>query len=242
VLGVSSGASLGAVLVLATGAASVSASALPLGAGAGAAVTALLLLGVARRAAERTVSLLVLGVALSSLLSSITALVVALSLADYLVASQIVYWLMGGLEARTWDHALGGLVPIALASAFLVHRAPTLDALQLGELEAGVLGVDVLRARTELLLAGALLIGASVAIAGSVAFVGLLVPHVVRALVGARHRVLLPLSALAGAVFLIAADLVARIALAPRELPVGVITALLGAPALFVLATRRSRA
>jgi iron complex transport system permease protein len=242
VLGVSSGASLGAVLVIATGAAQLTPSALPLGAGAGAAAAALLLLAVAQSAAERTVSLLVLGVALSSLLSSVTALVVALSLADYLVASQIVYWLMGGLEARTWDHALGGLAPVLLGVSFLVHRGPTLDALQLGELEAGVLGVDVRRARTELVLATSLLVGASVAIAGSIAFVGLLVPHAVRLSIGARHRALLPASAAAGALFVVTADLVARTALAPREIPVGVVTALLGAPALFVIAARRSRA
>ncbi len=242
VLGVSSGASLGAVLVLSAGLAQLTPSALPLGAGSGAALAAMLLLSIARSAAERTVSLLVLGVALSSLLSSITALIVALSLADYLVASQIVYWLMGGLEARTWDHALGGLVPVLLASAFLLFRAPTLDALQLGEIEASVLGVDVPRARTELVLATSVLVGASVAIAGSIAFVGLLVPHAVRLVVGGRHRVLLPVASLAGALFVVAADLVARAALAPREVPVGVVTALLGAPALFVIAARRSRA
>lgn len=242
VLGVSSGASLAAVLVIATGAASISASVLPLAAAAGAAGAALALVLVASGAAERTVSLLVLGVALSSLLSAITALVVALSLADYLVASQIVYWLMGGLEARTWDHALGGLAPVALASVFLVARAPTLDALSLGEIEASVLGVDVRRARVELVLATSVLVGTSVAIAGSIAFVGLLVPHLVRLVAGGRHGSLVPLAGAVGALFVVAADLVARSVLAPRELPVGVVTALLGAPALFFIARARSRA
>ncbi len=241
VLGVSSGASLAAVIVIATGAARLSPSILPLAAAAGAAGAALLLVVVATGAAERTVSLLVLGVALSSLLSAITALVVALSLADYLVASQIVYWLMGGLEARTWDHALGGLVPVAIASAFLLLRAPTLDALSLGEIEASVLGVDVRRARVELVLATSVLVGTSVAIAGSIAFVGLLVPHVVRLVAGARHGRLLPLAGVVGALFVVAADLIARSVLAPRELPVGVVTALLGAPALFFIARARSR-
>jgi len=242
VLGVSSGASLAAVIVIATGAARLSPSVLPLAAAAGAAGAALLLVVVATGAAERTVSLLVLGVALSSLLSAITALVVSLSLADYLVASQIVYWLMGGLEARTWDHALGGLVPVVIASAFLFVRAPTLDALSLGEIEASVLGVDVRRARVELVLATSVLVGTSVAIAGSIAFVGLLVPHVVRLVAGARHGRLVPLAGVVGALFVVAADLIARSVLAPRELPVGVVTALLGAPALFLIARARSRA
>lgn len=242
VLGVSSGASLGAVLAIATGLAARSAGALPLSAALGAALAALLLVLLASSAAEKTVSLLVLGVALSSLLSSVTALVVALSLADYLVAQQIVYWLMGGLEARTWDHVLGGLGPIVLACALLWWRARELDALQLGEIEAAVLGVEVRSARLELVLAAALLVGTSVAIAGSIAFVGLLVPHAVRLVVGARHKVLLPLAALAGALFMMTADLAARSLLAPRELPVGVLTALLGAPLLFVLARQRSRA
>jgi len=242
VLGVSAGASLGAVLVIATGLAALSPSVLPLSAATGAALAAILLVALASSAAEKTVSLLVLGVALSSLLSAITALVVALSLADYLVAQQIVYWLMGGLEARTWDHVLGGLGPIAVATLFLVWRARELDALQLGEIEASVLGVDVRRARLELVLATAILVGTSVAIAGSIAFVGLLVPHVVRLLAGARHGTLVPLAGLTGALFVVAADLLARTVLSPRELPVGVVTALLGAPALFVIARARSHA
>lgn len=242
VIGVSAGASLGAALAIASGLAARSAGALPFAAASFAAMTALVLVALASSAAERTVSLLVLGVALSSLLSSITALVVALTLADYLVAQQIVYWLMGGLDARTWDHVWGGLPPVLAAVAFLAYRAPELDALQLGEVEASVLGVDVRRARIELVLAAALLVGASVAIAGSIAFVGLLVPHAVRLLVGARHRALVPLSAFAGAVFVVFADLVARTVMAPSELPVGVITAILGAPALFFIARARSRA
>ncbi|MFN7697625.1 MAG: FecCD family ABC transporter permease [Deltaproteobacteria bacterium] len=242
VLGVSAGAGLGAVLAIATGLAAASASVLPLSAAVGAAITAVLLVVIASSAAERTLSLLVLGVALSSLLSSMTAIVVALSLADYLVTQQLVYWLMGGLEARTWDHVLGGLGPVLVASVFLFSRARELDGLSLGALEASVLGVDVRRARLELVLATAVLVGTSVAVAGSVAFVGLLVPHAVRLLVGARHAALVPASGLAGALFVVLADLAARTALAPRELPVGVVPALLGAPALFALARARSRA
>lgn len=242
VLGVSAGASLGAVLAIATGLAATSASVLPLSAALGAALAALVLVAMASSAAERTISLLVLGVALSSLLSSVTAVIVALSLADYLVAQQIVYWLMGGLEARTWDHVLGGVGPVLVATLFLLWRARELDALALGEIEAAVLGVDVRRARLELVLATALLVGTSVAVAGSIAFVGLLVPHAVRLAIGARHGALLPAAGLAGALFVVVADLLARTVLAPRELPVGVVTALLGAPALFAIARARSRA
>lgn len=242
VLGVTSGASLAAVAAIASGLAHASASVLPAAAAAGAALSSLVLIGTARDASERTVSLLVLGVALSSALSAVTALVVALSLEEYLVAQQIVYWLMGGLEARTWHHALGGIVPIAVGTSWIARRAPVLDALALGETEAGALGVDVPRARLEIVVASALAVGTSVAIAGSIGFVGLLVPHLVRSLVGGAHARLVPLAAATGAVLLVLADLVARAALAPREIPVGVVTALIGAPTLFFVARHRSRA
>lgn len=236
ILGVSSGASLAAVLCIASGLASTSPRAISLAAFVGALAAALLLLRFTRSAREKNVSLLVVGAALSSLLGALTSLVLAASMASYLVAQQIVYWMMGGLEARTWAHASGALLPSLIGIAFLVYRAPELDALQLGESEALVLGVEVPRVRRELVLMTAILVGVSVAIAGSIGFVGLLVPHAMRRIVGAHHRVLVPASALAGAILVVLCDLLARSLFTSFELPVGVLTALLGAPFLFVIA------
>ena len=236
ILGVSSGASLAAVVCIASGIAAASPRAIPLAAFVGALAAALLLLRFTRSAREKNVSLLVVGAALSSFLGALTSLVLAASMASYLVAQQIVYWLMGGLEARTWAHASGALLPALIGVGFLVFRAPELDALQLGESEAFVLGVDVPRVRRELVLMTAILVGISVAIAGSIGFVGLLVPHAMRRVVGAQHRLLIPASALAGAILVVLCDLLARSLFTSFELPVGVLTALLGAPFLFVIA------
>lgn len=242
VLGLTSGASLGAVSALALGLATTSASAVPVGAALGTGLAATLLVTVSRRSSEHVLSLLVLGVALASLLGALVSLVLSLSLADYVVAQSIVHWLLGGLEARSWDHVQGGLVPLAIGLAWIGARASALDALQLGELSAAVVGVDTRRVSTELLVALALVVGTSVALAGSIGFVGLLVPHAARLAVGARHARLLPVAALLGAVLVVTADLVGRIVLPLGEVPVGVVTALLGAPALFVLAARKAAA
>ena len=236
ILGISSGAGLAAVLCIASGMAATSPRAIPSAAFAGALIAALLLLRFAQRARERTVSLLVVGAALSSFLGALTSLVLAASMASYLVSQQIVYWLLGGLEARTWEHATGAFVPTLLGIGLFVFRAPELDALQLGESEAAVLGVDVPRTQRELVLMNAILVGVSVAIAGSIGFVGLLTPHVMRRVVGAHHRVLVPASALAGAILVVVCDVLARSLFTSFELPVGVLTALLGAPFLFAIA------
>ena len=236
ILGVSSGASLAAVVCIASGVASTSPRVIPLAAFGGALAAALLLLHFARMSRERNVSLLIVGAALSSFLGALTSLVLAASMASYLVSQQIVYWLLGGLEARTWEQATGAFFPTLIGILFFVFRGPELDALQLGESEAAVLGVDVPRVRRELLLMNAVLVGVSVAIAGSIGFVGLLVPHALRRIVGAQHRVLVPASALAGAVLVVLCDLIARSLFTSFELPVGVLTALLGAPFLFAVA------
>ena len=159
----------------------------------------------------------------------------------WLVAQGIVFWMMGGLDSRTWAHVWisAPFVVTGLVAALLQSR--TLDLLLLGEDTAAALGVDVEASKRLLVLTSAVLTGASVAVAGLVGFVGLVVPHAVRLVLGPGHRTLLPASAIAGATFLIACDLVARTVRPPAEIRLGVVTALCGAPLFLVLLLRNLR-
>jgi iron complex transport system permease protein len=245
ILGVSPGAALGAVVTIYCGLAARAVWVLPLGAFAGAAADAVLIFGIASRHGRGrvfTTTLLLVGVAVGALNVSLTTFVLSLSLSSYDVGRQIVYWLLGGLDGRTWDHLWLGGPAILLGSAVIVGHARELDALLLGELGAQSVGVDVGRVRLRLVVAVALVVGAAVAVAGPIGFVGLLVPHLVRLVVGAGHRALLPFSFVGGAVFVVWADLLARTALAPAEIPVGVVTAALGAPFFLALLVRRGAA
>lgn len=242
VLGVSSGASLGAVLAITLHLAGRAVWALPVCAFLGAAADAWLVLAIASgRGGGRLFSgtLLLVGVAVGALNVSLTTFILSVSLSSYDAGRQVVYWLLGGLEARTWDHLVLGAPAILVGLAIILASARELDALLLGELGAASVGVDVPRVRLRLVLASALVVGAAVAIAGPIGFVGLLVPHVVRLIVGAGHRALLPLSFVGGGVFLVVADLVARTLLAPAEIPVGVVTAAVGAPIFLALLLRK---
>jgi iron complex transport system permease protein len=241
VLGVSSGASLGAVLAISSGLAGRAVWALPLAAFLGAAADALVVFGIAaRRGRGRLFSgtLLLVGVAVGALNVSLTTFVLSAALARYDAGRQIVYWLLGGLEARTWDHVWLGAVPMLVGVAVIAAHARELDALLLGELGASSVGVDVTRVRLRVVWATALVVGTAVAIAGPIGFVGLLVPHLVRLGVGPGHRALLPLAFLGGGLFLVVADIAAR-TLSAREIPVGVMTAAIGAPTFLILLLRR---
>jgi iron complex transport system permease protein len=178
---------------------------------------------------------LLTGYAVSSLLAAGLAVTMWLS-GDSL--RQIFFFLLGGLDGISWEQLAGALLPLGIGAAVLLSRARSLNGLLLGEETAAHLGIDVRRERVVLLAAASLVTAASVAIAGLIGFVGLVVPHVVRVLVGPNARRVLPLSALWGGAFLAACDLLARI---PGEVPVGVVTALVGAPFfLWVLARARS--
>jgi iron complex transport system permease protein len=242
VLGISSGASLGAVLAIFFHLAGRLVWTLPLCAFAGAALDAVLVFAIAaRRGRGRlfTGTLLLVGVAVMALNTSLTTFVLSVSMSSYDVGRQVVYWLLGGLEGRTWDHLGLGAPPILIGAAFVAAHARELDALMLGELGAQSVGIDVPRVRLRLILATAVVVGAAIAVAGPIGFVGLLVPHVVRLAVGPAHRTLLPLSFLGGGVFLVVADVVARTLLVGTEIPVGVVTATVGAPVFLALLVRR---
>lgn len=240
VIGVSSGAALGASLAIAfrpaIGLAGL--GAVPVAAFAGAILTVLAVYSIARVGREVPVgNLLLSGIALGSLLSALVSVVIIYSRTSL---DQIVFWLMGSLAGRGWTH-LGVAVPyLVVGSAVLLYLARDLNALLLGEEEAAHLGVAVDRTKKIILAAASLLTAAAVATCGIVGFVGLVVPHIVRLVTGPDHRTLLPVSALGGALLLVTADLLARTAVRPAELPVGVVTALIGAP-FFLYLLRRSR-
>jgi iron complex transport system permease protein len=242
ILGVSSGASLGAVLAIFFGLATRVVWSLPVCAFMGAAGTALAVFAIAaKRGRGRlfTTTMLLVGVAMGALNVSLTTFVLALSLSSYDVGRQVMSWLLGGLDGRTWDHLALGAPAILAGSAVVLAHARDLDALLLGEISAQSVGVEVARVRLVVIVATSLIVGASVAVAGAIGFVGLLVPHGLRLVVGPTHFTLLPLSLLVGGVFVVLADLVARTLLSPAEIPVGVVTAALGAPFFLMLLVRR---
>ncbi|MFB6173998.1 MAG: vitamin B12 ABC transporter permease BtuC [Halobacteriales archaeon] len=224
IIGVSSGAAVGAVAVI------VLPLSVPFGTEAAAFAGALLAaFGVYLIASEagRTpvATLLLAGVAVQALLGAVVSFMLVLSREGL---RQAVYWLMGHLHASTWGDVAIAL-PVALGGFLLVLPfAPDLNALVLGEEDAHAVGVEVERTKRLLLAAASLVTAIAVSVAGVIGFVGLIVPHVMRLLVGPDHRVLLPASAFAGAVFLVATDTIARLGAA--ELPVGIVTAVLGAP------------
>jgi len=240
--GVGPGAVLGAVTMFVTGWSSISLAALPVAAMVLAFASLLLVYGIATRDGVAPVTTLLLaGIAVGAFLTALSSLLLSLNIVTWQVAQDIVFWMMGGLDSRTWAHVWlsGPFVAVGVVSALALSR--TLDLLLLGEENAAALGVDVEAAKRIVLATSALLTGASVAAAGLVGFVGLVVPHAVRLLLGPGHRTLVPASAVAGGAFLIACDLVARTVRPPAEIRLGVVTALCGAPFFLFLLLRQLR-
>jgi iron complex transport system permease protein len=242
VLGISSGASLGAVLAILFRLGGRTVVALPACAFLGAAGDALLVFAIAaRRGRGRlfTGTLLLVGIAVAGLNISLTTFALSLALASYDVGREVQYWLLGGLAGRTWDHLWLSTPAVLVGTAIIAAHARDLDALLLGETAAQSVGVDVPRVRVRLVLATSLVVGAAVAVSGPIGFVGLLVPHIFRLTVGPTHRALLPLSFFGGGVFLVVADIVSRTAIPPRQIPIGVVTAVVGAPVFLGLIVRK---
>ena len=239
IVGVSAGAALGATAALsqaidfwALGVHSTSVFAF-----AGALGVTFLVYGISVRGGRVPVSVLLLtGVAVGSLAAALTSVLLITSEGHL---HRIIYWLLGSLASRRWEH-VRMIWPFALAGAVVVHLfARDLNLILQGEENAQHLGVQVERVKRILLVATALLTAAAVAVSGIIGFVGLVVPHVMRMVVGPDHRRLFPASALGGAILLVAADIVARSLFAPTEVPVGVITSILGCPFFLYLLSRR---
>ena len=207
----------------------------------GGVVASLAVYGLARyEGRTETVTLILTGVAVTAIVSAAIGLLIAR--ADDAELRDIVFWSMGSLGGATWA-VVGATAPcVAIGVAVVCLRARELDLMTLGEREASHLGVDTERSRLILVLAVALATGAAVAVAGVIAFVGLVVPHLVRLAAGPAHAIVLPGSALGGAALVVLADVVARTAAAPVELPLGVITSLAGGPFFLWLLWRTRRA
>lgn len=227
-IGVSSSAALGAVLALQTGLAATYALALPLAALAGAGVSVVLVLAMAGPRGG-ALALILAGIAISALTASLTSLVLNLSPNPF-AAMEIVYWMMGSLADRSMTHVWLAAPFMLAGMAALMTLGRGLDALTLGEDAAQTMGVNLTRLRLVLILGTAASVGAGVAVAGAVGFVGLVVPHILRPLVGARPSRLLPASALGGAAMLLAADIATRLIAPDQDLKLGVLTAIIGAP------------
>lgn len=236
-LGVTSGASVGAaaVLLFAGGATTLVLSG---AAFLGAAAAIVAVFAVARTGGPITSTRLVLaGVAVAYALSSATSFLIFASDSRDGVRA-VLFWMLGGLYRGGWSVVgIPGAV-VAITAALLWLWGRHLDLLAIGDETALGLGIDPVRMRTRLTLLVALTVGAVVSVSGAIGFVGLVVPHVGRRLVGGEHRHLLPVAALTGAAFLVVSDVVARTAFAPRELPVGIVTAVIGAPFLIGLVRR----
>ncbi|MCU4652228.1 iron ABC transporter permease [Roseibacterium sp. SDUM158016] len=227
-IGVSGSAALGAVIALQTGVAASFALALPLAALTGSLVAVLLILALAGPRGE-SLTLILAGIAISALAGALTSLVLNLSPNPFAV-SETVFWMLGSLADRSFRHVWIALPFVALGWFLLSRTARGLDALTLGEDAAASLGIGLTRLRLMLVIGTAAAVGASTAVAGAIGFVGLVVPHLLRPLVGGQPGRLLPASALGGAAMVLAADVAVRFILPDRDLKLGVLMALVGAP------------
>lgn len=241
VIGCSQGAAFGAVVAFVTGLASQSALWLPLFAFAGS-LAALFSVYTLATWAGRTpaATLLLAGIALGSLMAAATSLLISWNFVNWQVAAEIVFWMMGGLDGRSWTHVWICAPFIAAGISVALWYARDLDLMLLGEETSASLGVEVESVKRVVLCTAALLTGAAVAVSGVIGFVGLVVPHIIRLVLGPSHRTLLPASLLGGAVFLILCDILARTVHPATELRLGVVTAMFGAP-LFIYLLRRKR-
>ena len=240
ILGVSTGGSLGAVIAIATGLAGVSPLFLPALAVAGALAAAFLIYAISSYRGKTSLLFVVLaGLAISSFFNGLVSAV--LLFARQYEVSQFIFWTMGGFDGRTWRHVLTALPVLLPGLGVMAWFARELNLFSLGEEGAQSLGLNVEATKRILLAATAVVAGVAISVSGPVGFVGLLIPHLFRMLVGPDHRVLLPASALGGSLFLILCDLIGRTLAPPLEIRVGIITAVLGSPYFLFLILRAQR-
>jgi len=239
VVGVSGGAAFGAVLVFYSGLAALSPLILPAGGILAALLVGALLFAVAGKGMSTT-TLILAGVAINSLAGALISLTLNLAPNPY-AAMESMFWLMGSLADRSFSHVWVALGPMVVGWVMLLSTARALDALSLGEATARTLGFDLRRVRAMVVGGVALSVGAATAVAGVIGFVGLIVPHLVRPLVGHRPGRLLIASGLSGASLTLAADVAVRLIPTRPELQLGVVTAIIGAPFLFSLVWRYRR-
>ncbi|MFD1796558.1 iron ABC transporter permease [Paracoccus aurantiacus] len=238
-IGVSASAALGAVIALQTGLATALALALPLSALTGAVIAVGLILLLAGPGGG-SLGLILAGVAISAFAGALTSLVLNLSPNPF-AAGEIVFWMMGSLADRSWLHVAIAAPIMAAGAALLWGSGRGLDALTLGEDGAASMGINLRALRLRVVLGVAAMVGAATAVAGAIGFVGLVVPHLLRGAVGGRPGRLLAASALGGAALVLAADIAVRVVMPGRDLKLGVVMALIGAPVFLQLIWRQRR-
>jgi iron complex transport system permease protein len=242
-LGVSSGATLGAVIVITfhIDAALLGVSAVPVAtfAGAAGALGIVYALSVARRRGTSSTVLLLAGVALSAFLGALNRFIQVIG--DFTDTFRSMRWMMGSMDVGSYTDVVVALVPMALACTAIGTLPRELDLVSIGAAAAESRGVDVKRAERVALISASLLTGSAVSLGGPIPFVGIIVPHIVRLIVGADHRLVLPAAALFGGAFLVVCDVIARTAFGPAGMPVGAVTAFLGGPFFLWLLFRRFR-
>jgi iron complex transport system permease protein len=240
IIGVSSGAATGAVLAIALGVSADSIFALPMFAFGGAIFAVGLTVLLAMRNGKIPVmTLLLAGVAVGMFLGAITSGL--LTFMNEQKLQQYLFWMVGGLDYRRWEHVYMAVGPVVIGSGLMLLLARHLNILVLGDTEAKAVGMRVMPFRMGLLTIAALTTATSVCVSGNIGFVGLVVPHMMRMLVGPDHRVLLPASALAGATFLVFCDTLGRVIMPPAEVRVGIMTAILGTPYFLYLLRRMQK-
>lgn len=229
IIGVSSGASAGAILAIAMGFTSISMYSLPVAAMAGSILAVGLTIALATRKGRiPTLALLLSGVVVGMFLSAFTAAI--LTVINENKMQEYLFWTIGGMDYRRWEHVIMGCSVIIPAAAIVLTIARQLNILALGEVEAKALGMSVGRVRLLFLFLSSAITATAVSISGNIGFVGLVIPHLMRMLSGADHRKLLPVSMLAGAVFLLLCDALGRIIISGAEIRVGIMTAFIGTP------------
>lgn len=241
VLGISSGAALGATLaiVFKIDVSFFSISSITIFAFIGALLAVFTVYNIARVKNKVPVTTLLLaGVAVGQFLTAIMSFIMILSDKDMV---KITYWTLGSLSGKGWEPVIGIALPSTLGIIVIIFFARDLNILLTGEESAQSLGVDVERTKTYILLLGTFITAISVSVCGIIGFVGLIIPHIVRILMGPDHRILLPASALLGSIFMIFADTIARTLISPIEIPVGIITALFGGPFFIYLLRSRKK-
>lgn len=239
IIGVSSGAALGASVAIVTGLSGLlSYWALPFAAFMGAVLSTWIVYSIARVGGKVPVyTLLLAGVALSSFMSAIMSFIMIINASEL---QQIIFWMLGSFSGKDWSHVRAALPVILLGIGALWFFARDLNAMLFGEDTARHLGIDAEKIKKVVLVLAAVTVAGAVAVSGTIGFVGLIIPHMSRMILGPDHRILIPVAALTGAFFMVATDTLARIAIAPTEIPVGIITAFFGGP-FFIYLLRRKK-
>lgn len=240
-LGVASGSSVGAAVVILFGwQMAIGLWTIPLVAFSTGIITLIAVIWLARSKGTMQIETVILsGVIIQSFLGAFVSLMVSMSEG---VVNQILFWIMGSLALRSWEHVYMVLPFLCIAVPVLLFHSQALNLFSLGERHAAHLGVKIERTKLAVMIVSTLLTAAAVSVSGVIGFVGLVVPHVIRLIVGPDYRLIIPLSAMGGGIFMLWADTIARTILGTKELPLGVVTALIGAPLFAFLLNRRMRA